>query len=69
MKKTKNDQSSKKPRTMLDQKKGSMEDIKTHEDFNNQHPNDLDENGLTQGNSDGDKNNSTKKIKHKKNEK
>jgi len=59
MKKTKNDRS-KKPRTMLDQEVGSMEDIKTNEDFNNQHP-DHDENGLTKGNSDGDENNSTKK--------
>ena len=42
MKKTKNDQSSNKPRTMFDLEVGSMEDLKTHEDFNNEHPNELD---------------------------
>ena len=64
MKKTKNDQSSKKPRTMLDQKIGSMEDKKTNEDFNNEHP-DHDDAGLIKGNSDGDNKNSTKTIKLK----
>jgi hypothetical protein len=62
MKKTKNDQSSKKPRTMLDQEVGSMEDIKTNEDFNNEHP-DHDENGSIKGNSDGDEKKSIKKLK------
>ncbi|MEO8088384.1 MAG: hypothetical protein ABI763_16305 [Bacteroidota bacterium] len=38
MKKTKNDQSSKKSRTMLGQEIGSMEDIQTNQDFNNEHP-------------------------------
>ncbi len=64
MKKTKNDQSSKKPRTMLGQKTGSMLDLKTNEDFNNEHP-DHDENGLIKGNSDGDEKKSTKKLKLK----
>jgi hypothetical protein len=64
MKKTKNDQSSKKPRTMLDQEVGSMIDKKTNEDFNNEHP-DHDENGLLKGNSNGDEKNSTKKLKLK----
>jgi len=49
--KTKKSQKGKKPRTMLDQEVGSMEDIKTNEDFNNEHP-DHDENGLTKVNSD-----------------
>lgn len=64
MKKAKNAQSSKKPRTMLDQEVGSMEDKKTNEDFNNEHP-DHNDNGLIKDNSDGDKNNSTKKLKPK----
>jgi hypothetical protein len=68
MKNTKNDQSSKKTRTMLDQEAGSMIDKKTNEDFNNEHP-DHDETGLIKGNSDGDDKNSTKKLKLKKNEK
>jgi hypothetical protein len=42
-----------------------MEDLKTHEDFNNEHPIELDELALKQGNSDRDKNNSTKKLKPK----
>ena len=62
MKKTKNDQSGKKPRTMLDQEIGSMDDKKTNEDFNNEHP-DHDENGLLKGNSDGDEKKSKKQIK------
>ena len=65
MKKIKNDQSSQKHRTMLGQKTGSMLDLKTNEDFNNEHP-DHDENGLTNINSDGDEKNSTKKLKVKK---
>ena len=64
MKKTKNDQSSKKPRTMLDQEVGSLEDKKANEDFNNKHPY-HDDAGLAKGNSDGDKKNSTKKLKLK----
>ncbi len=50
MKKAKKAQSSKKPRTMLDQEVGSMLDIKTNQDFNNEHP-DHDKNGLLQGDS------------------
>jgi hypothetical protein len=46
----KNNKSSNKPRTMLDQEVGSMQDKKTNEDFNNEHP-DHDENGLTKGKS------------------
>ncbi len=65
MKKTKNDQSNKKTRNMLGRELGSMEDIRTHEDFNNQHPNDLDNSILKKDNSDEDKNNSTKKLKQK----
>lgn len=65
MKKIKSAKSSKKPHTMLDQEIGSMEDIRTHEDFNNQHPNELEDPGLTKDNSDGDKKNSTKKLKLK----
>ncbi|MCY7409373.1 MAG: hypothetical protein LH473_03810 [Chitinophagales bacterium] len=60
MKKTKNDKSSKKPRTMLDQAVGSMEDKKTNEDFNNQHPKHT-ESGLINENLDsGDKKMGTK---------
>ena len=62
MKKTKNDPRNKKPRTMLDQEVGSMEDKKTNEDFNNEHP-DHHETGLKKGNSDRDNINSTKKGK------
>ncbi len=65
MKKIKNDQSSNKPRTMFDLEVSSMEDLKTHEDFNNEHPLELDELALKQRNSDRDKNNSTKKLKPK----
>ena len=65
MKKTKTDQSRKKTLTMLDLEMGGMEDLKTHEDFNNQHPNELDNTGLTKDNSDGDENNSIKKLKPK----
>jgi hypothetical protein len=50
---------------MLDLELGSMEDLKTHEDFNNQHPNELDNTSLTKGNSAGDEKNSTKKLKLK----
>jgi len=53
MKKTKKEQSRKKPLTMLHQAVGSMEDQKTNEDFNNQHP-DHDSNGLKKDNSGGD---------------
>jgi len=53
MKKTKKGKRSKKPRTKIGQVVGSMQDIKTNEDFNNQHP-DHDENGLAKGKSDGD---------------
>jgi hypothetical protein len=49
---------------MLDQEVGSMIDKKTNEDFNNEHP-DHDENGIFKGNSDGEDNNSTKKVKLK----
>ncbi len=62
MKKSKIEKSSKKPRTMLDQVVGSMQDIKTNQDFNNEHP-DHDENGLKNVHSDGDEKNSTKKVK------
>ncbi len=65
MKKTKNDQSSEKTQDMLGLEMGGMENLKTHEDFNNQHPNELDIVVLTKDNSDGDKNNSTKKLKLK----
>lgn len=61
MKKTKNDQNNEKPLTMLDQEVGSMEDIKTNEDFNNEHPA-HDENGLTNGNSDRDEKKSKTKV-------
>jgi peptide methionine sulfoxide reductase MsrB len=64
MKKTKNDQSSKKPRTMLDQEVGSMIDKKTNEDFNNEHP-DHDENGIFKDNSDRDEKKSTKQSSKK----
>lgn len=50
MKKAKNDPSGKKPQTMLDQEVGSMQDRKTNEDFNNEHP-DHDEAGSMKGNS------------------
>ena len=65
MKKARKVQSSKKPRTMLDQEVGSMEDIKTNQDFNNEHP-DHDENGLIGGNAGDDANKSTKIVKIKK---
>ena len=58
MEKPKNDPSSKEPRTMLDQVVGSMQDIKTNEDFNNEHPA-HDENGLINVNSGGDDENPT----------
>ena len=45
----KNDKSSQKSRTMLDQEVGSMEDKKTNEDFNNEHPKHT-ESGLTDEN-------------------
>ncbi len=50
MKKAKNDQSIKKPHTMLDEEIGSMQDRKTNEDFNNEHP-DHDEAGSMKGDS------------------
>lgn len=65
MKKTKNDQSNKKNLDMLGLELGSMENLKTHEDFNNQHPNELDNTILTKDNSEGDKKKSTKKLKLK----
>ncbi|MEO6540851.1 MAG: hypothetical protein ABIN74_07685 [Ferruginibacter sp.] len=65
MKQAKTDQSRKKTRDMLGLEMGGMEDLKTHEDFNNQHPNELDNSILTKDNSDGDKKNSTKKLKLK----
>ncbi len=65
MKKTKNDQSKKKTLDMLGLEMGGMENLKTHEDFNNQHPNELDNSILTKDNSDGDKKNSTTKLKLK----
>jgi hypothetical protein len=54
---------------MLGLELGSMENLKTHEDFNNQHPNELDSTVLTKENSGGDEKNSTKNLKLKKNEK
>jgi hypothetical protein len=59
MKKAKIDPISKKRRTMLDQEVGSMQDKKTNEDFNNEHP-DHDDAGLTKGNSGGDEKNQKK---------
>lgn len=64
MKKVKKDKSVNKPRTMLDQEVGSMEDIKTNEDFNNEHPN-HDENGLLTGNSGREDKNPKIKLKSK----
>jgi hypothetical protein len=58
MDKTKNRQSNKKHRTMLDQEAESMEDIKTSDDFNYEHP-DYDGTGLTKDNLDGDYKKST----------
>ncbi len=65
MKQAKTDQSRTKTRDMLGLEMGGMEDLKTHEDFNNQHPNELDNTVSTNDNSDGDKKNSTKKLKLK----
>ncbi len=65
MKQVKTDQSRKIALDMLGLEMGGMENLKTHEDFNNQHPNELDNSILTKDNSDGDKNNSTKKVKPK----
>jgi hypothetical protein len=65
MKKITHGQGIKKPQSMFELEVGSMEDLKTHEDFNNEHPIELDELALKQGNSDRDKNNSTKKLKPK----
>ncbi len=64
MKQEKADQSRKKTRDMLGLEMGGMENLKTHEDFNNQHPNELDIIVLAKDNSGGDKKNSTKKIKN-----
>ena len=50
MKQAKTDQSRKKTRDMLGLEMGGMEDLKTHEDFNNQHPNELDNTVLTKDN-------------------
>ena len=49
MEKTKNDQGNQNSRSMLDQKIGSALDIKTNEDFNNEHP-DHDDSGLIKAN-------------------
>jgi hypothetical protein len=49
MEKNKNDQGNKNYRTMLDQKIGSALDLKTNEDFNNEHP-DHDDFGLINAN-------------------
>jgi hypothetical protein len=38
MKKAKNDLRNKKPQTMLGEEVGSMQDRKSNEDFNNEHP-------------------------------
>ncbi len=65
MKKAKDGQGSKEPRNMLDRELGSMEDLKTHEDFNNTHPNDLDDTVLTKDNSVGDHKKSKTKIMDK----
>ena len=65
MKKITNGQGIKKPQSMFELEVGSMEDLKTHEDFNNEHPIELDELALKQGNSDRDKKKSTKKLKPK----
>lgn len=65
MKQAKTDQSRKKTLDMLGLELGGMEDLKTHEDFNNQHPNELDNTVLTKDNTDGDEKNSTKKLKLK----
>lgn len=65
MKKAENDKNRKKTLDMLGLEMGGMENLKTHEDFNNQHPNELDNTVLTKDTSDGDKNNSTKKLKPK----
>lgn len=61
MKKTKNDQSSQNSNSMLGQKTGSMLDLKTNEDFNNEHP-DHNDTGLTQIDPKSDDKKSTKKI-------
>lgn len=65
MKQPKTDQSRKKTLDMLGLEMGSMENLKTHEDFNNQHPNELDNSILTKDNSDGDEKKLTKKLKIK----
>ena len=69
MKQAKTDQRRKKALDMLGLELGGMEDLKTHQDFNNQHPNELDNTVLTKDNTDGDEKNSTKKLKIKTNEK
>ncbi|MEP7231993.1 MAG: hypothetical protein ABI691_17150 [Ginsengibacter sp.] len=69
MKQAKTDQRRKKALDMLGLELGGMEDLKTHQDFNNQHPNELDNTVLTKDNTDGDEKNSTKKLKLKTNEK
>ncbi len=69
MKQAKTDQRRKKTLDMLGLELGGMEDLKTHQDFNNQHPNELDNTVLTKDNTDGDEKNSTKKLKIKTNEK
>ncbi|MEO7444332.1 MAG: hypothetical protein ABIT96_02820 [Ferruginibacter sp.] len=69
MKQEKTDQSKKKTRDMLGLEMGGMENLKTHEDFNNQHPNELDNTILKKDNAGGDKKVSTNKLKLKTNEK
>ncbi len=56
---------SKNSNSMLDQKTGSMLDVKTNEDFNNEHP-DHDDAGLIKGNSGGDDKKPASKLKLKK---
>ncbi len=65
MKKRKNNQRSKNSITMLGQKTGSMLDLKTNEDFNNQHP-DHDDTSLINNDSEGLEIKSTNKIRPKK---
>jgi hypothetical protein len=57
MKQAKTDQIKKNTLDMLGLEMGGMEDLKTHEDFNNLHPMELDKKGLTKDNSDGYKKN------------
>ncbi len=63
MKQAKTDQSRKKTLDMLGLEMGGMENLKTHEDFNNQHPTELDNTVLTKDNSDGAEKELKKQIK------